>query len=305
MKTKYRVELEGFFRERIAELEQGERYSTARNYKHTWESFHKFLDGRVFFVDELRKETVANYNRFLRDSGLQRNTISFYNRVLRSVYNQAVKEGYARQVHPFAEVYTGVDATRKRALPVESLRRMARLPLEDPELALARDLFLFSFQARGMSFVDMAFLTHQNVRAGSIQYVRRKTGQPLIVRIEAWMQAILDRYADQCYGPYLLPILTTLDPKEAYAQYAVQICRHNRLLRKLGKLVGTDLPISSYYARHSWATLARDASIPLSVISSGMGHTSERTTQIYLDTLDNSLVDQANRQIWEQIEELK
>ena len=68
-------------------------------------------------------------------------------------------------------------------------------------------------------------------------------------------------------------------------------------------MAGTDLPVSSYYARHSWATLARDAAIPLSVISSGMGHTSERTTRIYLDTLDNSLVDQANRQIWEQIDE--
>lgn len=302
MRTK-RIEMEAFFRGRIEELEQSERYSTARNYRHTWDSFFRFLDGRHFFVDELHKETVVSYNRFLRDSGLQRNTISFYNRVLRSVYNQAVKEGYARQTHPFDQVYTGVDTTRKRALPVETLRRMARLPLEDPDLALARDLFLFSFQARGMSFVDMAFLTRQSVRAGSIHYVRRKTGQPLIVRIEPWMQAILDRYADQCYGPYLLPILTSVDPKEAHAQYTVQISRHNRMLRKVAQMAGTDLPVSSYYARHSWATLARDAAIPLSVISSGMGHTSERTTQIYLDTLDNSLVDQANRQIWEQIDE--
>ena len=158
-----------------------------------------------------------------------------------------------------------------------------------------------ALQARGISFVDMAFLTQRNLQHGFLQYVRRKTGQVLSVRVEPWMQNLLDRYRPLCHAPYLLPILQSGDPKEAFAQYSVALGRHNRMLRKLGEMVGADFPLSSYCARHSWATIARDAAVPLAVISSGMGHTSEKTTRIYLASLDNSLIDRANRQIWERV----
>lgn len=296
-----RILLDKYFAELISRLNSANRFSTSRNYARTISSVMDFLSGRSLYMDELTADVVAQYNRFLLDKDLQRNTISFYNRVLRSVYNQAVKEGYARQTFPFAEVYTGVDVTRKRALSVETLHRIATLSLDDPDLALARDLFLFSFQARGMCFVDMAFLTHKNLQAGFIQYVRRKTGQAISVRVEPWMQAILDRYRKSCREPYLLPILQTSEPKEAFAQYTLALSRHNRMLRRLGEMVGTETPLTSYSARHSWATIARDTAIPLSVISTGMGHTSERTTRIYLASLDNSLVDRANREVWERV----
>ena len=290
-----------YLSELILLLDKTNRFSTSRNYARTRQSISTFLSGRLLYVNELTAETVAQYNQFLYGKGLQRNTVSFYNRVLRSVYNQAVKEGYARQSFPFAGVYTGVDITRKRALSIDVLHRIAALTIDEPELALARDLFLFSFQARGMCFVDMAFLTHKNLQAGFIQYVRRKTGQAISVRVEPWMLAIINRYAGACHDPYLLPILRASDPKEAFEQYMIALSRHNRMLRRLGELVGTEAPLTSYSARHSWATIARDAAIPLSVISTGMGHTSERTTRIYLASLDNSLVDRANREVWERI----
>lgn len=290
-----------YLSDRILLLNRTNRFSTSRNYTRTRQSISTFLSGRLLYVNELTAETVAQYNQFLYGKGLQRNTVSFYNRVLRSVYNQAVKEGYARQSFPFAGVYTGVDMTRKRALSIDVLHRIAALTIDEPELALARDLFLFSFQARGMCFVDMAFLTHKNLQAGFIQYVRRKTGQAISVRVEPWMLAILNRYAGACHEPYLLPILRASDPKEAFEQYTIALSRHNRMLRRLGEMVGTEAPLTSYSARYSWATIARDAAIPLSVISTGMGHTSERTTRIYLASLDNSLVDRANREIWERI----
>lgn len=297
-----RILLDDYLSELILLLNRTNRFSTSRNYARTRESVRTFLSGKLLCVDELTAEIVAQYNQFLYEKGLQRNTVSFYNRVLRSVYNQAVKEGYARQSFPFAGVYTGVDVTRKRALSVETLHRITDLPIDDPDLALARDLFLFSFQARGMCFVDMAFLTHKNLQAGFIQYVRRKTGQAISIRIEPWMQVILDRYRRVCHEPYLLPILRASDPKEAFEQYTLALGRHNRMLRRLGELVGAETPLTSYSARHSWATIARDTAIPLSVISTGMGHTSERTTRIYLASLDNSLVDRANREVWERID---
>ena len=301
MKTK-RIQAENYFFNRIAVLERAGRYSTSRNYRRTWASFSRFLKGQPLYMDEITKEIIGPYNLYLRETGLQRNTISFYNRILRSVYNQSVKEGYALPENPFKDVYTGVDVTRKRALPVEVLHNIASLDLPDPELALARDLFLFSFQARGMSFVDMAFLTQQNLQHDFLRYVRRKTGQALSVRVEPYMKDLLDRYRPMCHAPYLLPILQSTEPEEAFAQYSIALGRHNRMLRKLGQLVGTDFPLSSYCARHSWATVARDSAVPLSVISSAMGHTSEKTTRIYLASLDNSLIDRANRRIWERVE---
>ena len=300
MKTK-RIEAVGYFTHCASALDQSGRFSTARNYRRTWDSFNRYLNGREFYMDEITGPIIASYNRSLYANNLRRNTISFYNRILRAVYNKAVKDGYVEQTFPFEAVYTGVDVTRKRALPVEMLHQIAAIKLQDPELALSRDLFLFSFQARGMSFVDMAFLTQQNLQHGFLHYVRRKTGQALSVRIEPWMQELLDRYQPQCHDPYLLPILRSTEPKEAFAQYSAALVRHNILLRKLGSLVGADFPLSSYCARHSWATIARDAAVPLSVISSGMGHTSEKTTRIYLASLDNSLIDRANRQIWEHV----
>lgn len=146
------------------------------------------------------------------------------------------------------------------------------MDIPEPDLAWSRDLFLFSFQTRGMSFVDMAFLTQSNIQAGFITYIRRKTGQVLSVQIEPWIEKLLARLKPCCTQPYLLPIL------------------HAPMPRRLS--ANTSSP---------WATIARDTAVPLAVISSGMGHTSEKTTRIYLASLDNSLVDRANQQVWESI----
>ena len=179
-----RFQLDDYMTVLITELDREQRYSTSQNYRRTRDCFMKFRHGEPIFVDALTAEEILRYNRYLQENGLQRNTISFYNRILRSVYNQAAKQGYAPESNPFENVYTGVDVTRKRALPVPLLHQIAVLPISDPEMALARDLFLFSFMARGMSFVDMAYLTRQNLQSGFLHYVRRKTGQALSVRIE-------------------------------------------------------------------------------------------------------------------------
>ena len=297
-----RIQLSEYFSARIDALERAGRFSTSRNYRCTWNSFRLFLGNKPLRMDQLSPEIIADYNNYLSRSGLMRNSISFYNRVLRALYNRAVREGYARQMNPFAEAYTGVDLTRKRALAVDTLRKIANLPLSDSELAFSRDMFLFSFQARGMSYVDMAYLTRKNLKDDEITYTRRKTGQRLTVRVEPWMEEILGRWAKDSYKPYLLPIIKTDDPKVAHEQYMASLCAHNRNLRKIGDLLGLDFPLSSYSARHSWATVARDAHIPISVISSAMGHSSERTTRIYLTQLDTSVIDQANQQVWNQIQ---
>ena len=154
---------------------------------------------------------------------------------------------------------------------------------------------MFSFYTRGMSFIDMAFLRCDDLRGGVLRYFRRKTGQELCIRWEPDMQAIVDRYPER-HGDFLLPILS--GPEKDYRrQYKQAITKTNRDLANISHLLGLSIPITTYVARHSWASIAYSKSVPVALISEGMGHDSEHTTRIYLASVSNSGVDRANRKI--------
>lgn len=164
----------------------------------------------------------------------------------------------------------------------------------DTSLDFARDMFLFSFYTRGMSFIDMAYLKKKDLHNEVLIYRRRKTGQQLFIRWEKCMQDIVDKY-----GPtpteYLLPIIQ--HQKEELKQYRNALHLINHKLRKISKILELPSHITMYVARHSWASIAKSQNIPIGVISEGMGHNSESTTRIYLASLDNSIIDKANRMI--------
>lgn len=286
-----------YMRTQVEQLRAANRLGTAKNYEKTMCSFGNFLGDVRLPLSALTEQVIADYNAFLVQRGLVRNSVSFYMRVLRAVYNKAVRQKLIEQQHPFTEVYTGIDRTRKRAVPESVIVQLYRLDLEEgSSLALCRDMFIFSYCTRGMAFVDIAYLKKSNLQNGMICYARRKTGQLLSVRIEPSIRRIIDRYADTD-SPYVFPILTSLDAAEAYEQYQVALNTHNRLLGRLSEISGCGCKLTSYTSRHSWATAARNHNVPISVISQGMGHTSEQTTQIYLTMLENSVIDDANRGI--------
>ena len=167
-----------------------------------------------------------------------------------------------------------------------------------PQAAFARDIFMFSFFTRGMSFVDMAYLKKSDVSDSTLTYRRRKTGQSLSIGWEQQMQAIVDRYATEKTTSYLLPLITRKDGTER-TQYESKMQQVNRHLKKIGQQLGLPIPLTTYCARHSWATIARDKNVPLAVISEALGHDNEQTTRIYLDSIRPSVVDDANRMIIE------
>ena len=216
-------------------------------------------------------------------------------RILRSVYNRAVERGFVRQVYPFRRVYTGIDRTVKRAVPVATIRALKVLDLSTkPHLAFARDMFLFSFYTRGMSFVDMAYLGKNDLRGGFLTYRRRKTCQLLIIRWEQCMDDIVRRYTS-AESPYLLPIIRCSGHERRQYENALHLVNHH--LKTLSSMLHLHRPVTMYVARHSWASAARVANVPLSVISEGMGHNSEATTRVYLASLETSVVDNANKLI--------
>ena len=288
-----------FLRGQITRLTAEGRLGTARNYARTLNSFSDFLGGADLPFAALTEPLVEEYSAYLMRRGVVRNTVSFYMRNLRAVYNKAVRQHLTEQRFPFGSVYTGIDHTRKRAVDERLIGRLRNLDLSaSAALTLARDLFIFSYCTRGMAFIDMAFLRKCDISGGEIRYVRRKTGQRMTVRLEACMREIVRRYEWRTRStPYVFPLLTAEEPGRAYGQYQVALNYYNRLLKRLSQRLGFEGNLSSYTSRHSWATAARNHRVPITVISAGMGHTSERTTRIYLSSLESSVIDCANRKI--------
>ena len=160
------------------------------------------------------------------------NTISFYMRNLRAIYNRAVERELTVQRYPFKHVYTGVDKTVKRAVPLKVIRRIRDLDLTlSPVLDYARDLFMFSFYTRGMAFVDMAYLKKKDLQNGVLVYRRQKTGQQLFIKWEKPMQEIVGKY-DTSATPYLLPIIRDMPPSNRYSPL-VGVSRHPKVFSRV------------------------------------------------------------------------
>lgn len=270
---------------------------TAETYQTTLNSFRRFRQGMDLSWEEFDAELLQNYECYLKSQNLMPNTISFYMRRLRAVHNKAVEEDCLLDRRPFKKVYTASEKTVKRAIPLKFIKRIKELDLShSPSHSLARDMFLLSFYLRGMSFIDMAYLQKKDLKNGILTYRRRKTGQLLTIRWENCIARLAVRYVSSPSSPYLLNILRE-EKGDTRRQYHNALTAINRHLKEIGREMRLPLPLTMYVARHSWASIAREKGIPLSVISEGMGHESESTTRIYLASLEADVVDKANRMI--------
>lgn len=279
----------------ISSMKKQGQYASASSYECTLNRIQKFTGDKYCLCFE--DITVKWLNRFithLQHEGLKTNTVHFYIRILRAVYNKAFKEGIpgAQGASPFRKITLGHVRTAKRAIDKSSIIQIAKMELEqESRIEMARDFFLFSYYTRGMAFVDMAFLKYSDITDGVISYARRKTGQPLQVRIVEPLQALIDKYRNA--GEYVLPILSS-GSKSLYNEYRSGLKRYNAHLKNLSEKLQFSQPLTSYVARHSWATIAKRCGASVSVISEGLGHSSEKVTYTYLAALDPSVIDAVN-----------
>ena len=295
----------------IALLLKNGQYRTSLHYRATLNSFKRYRDNKDIALREIDAEVMRSYEAYLHHTAeVCRNTSSFYLRILRATYNKAVAKGLTPQQYPFTDVYTGIAPTRKRAIPTEDVSQIKHWEsVKDltPKEEMARDTFLISFYLRGISFIDLAHLRKSDLKEGYLHYTRSKTRQRLTIRWEDEMQELLEKYqAQTASSPYLFPFLVddgnksqnTIDKKEDEARlYHNAEARISYHLRKFGAKIGIKGKLTLYVARHSWATAARDNDISISVISEALGHHSETTTQIYLNSIKSSEVDDANAKI--------
>lgn len=287
-----------FIRNQIRHKRQLGKVRSSETYRSMLNSLMHFRNGRDLTFDMVDGGLMELYEAWMLNGGLTRNTTSFYMRILRTNYKMAVEKGLTADRHPFRHVYCGMDKTVKRSVPLEVIRKIKELDLSrKPGLDFARDMFIFSFCTRGMSFIDMAYLKKTDLGNGCLTYRRKKTGQLLTMEWTKQMQAITDKYRPNA-TQYLLPVITREDGTER-RQYQNVMRKINRNLKDIARMAGLPIPLSMYYTRHSWATIARGKDVPLAVISEALGHDSETTTQIYLDSIKSSEVDKANRMILE------
>ncbi len=283
-----------FMEEVISGLKKLGKIRTSETYATTLNSFRKFRENTDVPLEKVDSDLMLSYEAWLKTNGVSPNSSSFYMRNLRAVYNRAVEKELTQQRFPFKHVYTGVEKTVKRAVPLKVIKRIKEMDLSlNPPADFARDMFLFSFYTRGMSLVDMAYLRKKDLANGILSYCRRKTGQRLFIKWEKCMQEIVDKY-DTEDSVYLLPIIKPHSKIEERMQYIYAGHNINRSLKAIGRELKLSLPLTMYSARHSWASIAKSKNVPLSVISEGMGHDSEATTRIYLASLDNMAIDKAN-----------
>ena len=277
-------------------LRQGQ-YRTSETYSTTLNSFRRFRGDVDIKLEDVNSELLDAYESYLRRSNLSPNTISFYMKHLRAVYNRAVDDELIVDKRPFKHVSTSIEKTPKRAISLKVIKRLKALDCShNPSRRFARDMFLFSFYTRGMSFVDIAYLQKKNLKGDVLFYRRKKTNQQLTIHWESCMQDILKSYEADTSSPYLFSIIkdSERNPRKQYQNALFLINRH---LKDIGRGLGLHQPLTMYCGRHSWASITRDEGIPLSVISEGMGHDSEKTTQIYLASLKTEVIDKANRKI--------
>jgi integrase len=277
-------------------------FSTAQLYRSVLRSVDLYNAHQPLALNDLTPAWLKAYENYLtRHRGCTLNTTSTYLRCLQTIYNRAVQEGVVPYTpFQFHQVFTGVKRNHSRTLTASDIRRVIRL--HHPRSAAttkARIYFLLMFGLQGLSFVDLAFLKKSDRRGNYIVLQRHKTGVPLRIYIPRQVHALLREYAStDPHSPYLLPILNPQLTGEAlYRDYRNKLRRVNKALHRLAVECRLHIPLNSYCARHTWATLAKYCHIPVPVIAECLGHASPTTTEAYLKGYDDEVMAKANLQV--------
>lgn len=256
--------------------------------------YNKHLD--IHFTD-IDVAWLKRYEAWLRSNKLSDNTIGIRFRTLRTIYNYAIEESIVKAEHyPFKKYKVSKlnQETAKRALSKEDINRILQYQTDNNFMRLPIDLFAFTYYMGGINFVDIANLTHKNIIDNRLIYKRCKTGKLIKLPLVPQAEELIKKYHDS-KNPYLFPVFSnrhTTEQEKANRLHKV-ITKVNKRLKQIGEELNIPIPITTYVARHSQATIMKKAGISTAIIGQIMGHSSERVTQVYLDSFDNEQINDA------------
>lgn len=289
---------------RIKRKRESGKESTADLYCAALNHLVDFTGDRSLLWTDVTSGMVDGFTESLRCKKLATNTVNSYVSSFRALFRAACNEAGIDWIgsDPFAHLRLRREETAPRALKIAETNKLLRADFSGlPVWQRALDLFIFCYLACGMPFVDLAYLTKINIVGKEIVYHRHKTGTLVRVGITPAMRRILQTYAVKG-SPYLFPILR--QGYDGHVAYKAALRSYNDSLKQIGRRLHLAGKLTSYVARHSWATEALRQNVPVAVISQALGHTSEKTTRIYLDSLDQSVLNKANRKITRKVSEV-
>ena len=282
----------------VSELIKANRIGTARSYKGLLAVLRTFNGKRDLSFQQISYAFLAKFETYHKSRGNEANGLAVYMRTIRAIYNKAIKEGVAeKEQYPFSDYKIKTTPTQKRALDFELLKKIINLKLEPNHTCFhARNYFLASYMMYGMNFTDMAHLKKSDINNSRVNYRRKKTSKIYDIKITDNLKTIIDYYIKND-TEYIFPIIkrdnAILQAKDI--QWARK--RYNKKLKLLAELCGIDRNLTSYVSRHSFATQAMLQQVPLNAISSMLGHSSLKTTEVYLKSLPSHTLDDYNAKI--------
>ena len=293
--------IDDVFNEYITQLKQENRTGYMKSVLQVYNSLIKYNRHLNIYFDEIDIRWLKNYEIWLKREGLALNTIGIRFRTMRTIYNYAITNNYVKaENYPFKKYkISKLNAeTTKRSLSKADIIRIIQFKSENRLLQFPIDIFAFTYYEGGINFVDIANLTCANIIENRLVYKRQKTGK--LIKVPLTQQAIelISKYADD-NNPYLFPIFNSnhkTEQEKANRLHKV-ITKVNKRLKQVGEQLKMPIPITTYVARHSQATIMKKSGVSTSLISQIMGHSSERVTQIYLDSFDNEQVDEAMKNL--------
>lgn len=254
-----------------------------------------YLSGKPLLWQDITPKWLKNFETWLTAQGKSRASIGIYMRNIRTLFNEAVKLYEIKARYPFDQYKIKTGEGRKIALTPEQISLIANFQTDDPKEQFARDIFLFSFLACGMNLSDVARLRQSNIVDGEIVFIRKKTeseearGEFIHVSVTDRMREIIDRYKNRAigYDPYLFPVLNPeMDEESQFKAIRQFIKVVNKHIKQLAKRCGINENVTSYTARHSWATISKNSGASVEFISEMLGHSSVNVTKAYLKSFD-------------------
>lgn len=297
MKRTVREVVEG----EIKRLKDENRLNYASSHKHLLNSLYGFTASLDIPFSDIDVRWIKSYESYLRQKGLASNSIGIRLRTLRAVYNRAIEDNVVKaECYPFKKYKVSKlqEDTVKRALTKEDVSKVISFKSSNPYHRLPIDLFTFSYFMGGINFVDMAYLTEANIVDGQLVYVRRKTKKLIKLPLQPMAMALIRKYSSSD-NLYLFPVLTAFHETEQQKMNRVRkaIKKINKRLTEIGKELKMPIDLTTYVARHSYATVLKRAGVSTSIICESLGHSSEKVTQVYLDSFENSQIEDAMRNL--------
>ena len=288
----------------IQELFNQERIKNAKYYRCCLNCLLKYTNNKDIEFTQVDASFLTDYSNWMQKQKLHKNTIGNRLRGLKAIYNQAIVYKYVdKDLYPFDsfKVNKFRMETTKRAITKSDVQKIIKLDLSKIATSInyqyydfARDIFLFSYFSCGINIVDIAYLTSENIVDNDrLCFYRRKTKKLFTFKMHPKALDIILKYKNSD-SSYIFPILTTqISEQDKYNRVNGILKTINKYLKMIGEHLKIETSLTTYVARHTYATVLKRSGVNTSIISESLGHSSEKVTQIYLDSFENSQIDEA------------